>query len=113
MSTDPLYQELVRLREALETHNYNYYVLDNPRIPDAEYDRMFRRLQNLEQQNPAWQSSHSPTQRVGASARGSLPEVDHEVAMLSLDNAFDENELRAFQERVQERAEVQGDLHWC
>src|SRR5690554_1495300 len=113
MSTDPLYQELIRLREALETHNYNYYVLDNPSIPDAEYDRMFRRLQEIEQQNPAWQSDQSPSQRVGALARGHLPEVAHEVPMLSLDNAFDDTELKAFQERVQERLGNSGDLQWC
>lgn len=113
MSTDSLYQELVRLREALENHNYNYYVLDNPSIPDAEYDRMFRRLQEIEQQQPEWQSAQSPSQRVGALARGHLPEVAHEVPMLSLDNAFNEDELTAFQQRVQERTGVTGDLQWC
>lgn len=113
MSTDPLYQELVRLREALENHNYNYYVLDTPSIPDVEYDRMFRRLQEIEQQQPEWQSAQSPSQRVGALARGHLPEVAHEVPMLSLDNAFDEDELLAFQQRVKERAGVSGDLQWC
>ncbi|HLV47978.1 MAG TPA: NAD-dependent DNA ligase LigA [Aliidiomarina sp.] len=113
MSTDPLHEELIRLREALETHNYNYYVLDNSSIPDVEYDRMFRRVQEIEQQKPEWQSTSSPSQRVGALARGNLPEVEHEVPMLSLDNAFDANELTAFQERVQERSETVGDLHWC
>lgn len=113
MSTDPLYQELLRLREALDTHNYNYYVLDAPSIPDVEYDRQFRRLQEIEQAHPEWQSADSPSQRVGAAAHGYLPEVQHAVPMLSLDNAFDHAELHAFQQRVQERGGVSGDIAWC
>ncbi|HEY3487285.1 MAG TPA: NAD-dependent DNA ligase LigA, partial [Gammaproteobacteria bacterium] len=79
--------EIKRLRQELETHNYHYYVLDAPRIPDAEYDRLFRRLQELETQYPAAITPDSPTQRVGGMPLPEFAEVRHEVPMLSLANA--------------------------
>lgn len=113
MSNELLQHELRHLRETLEAHNYAYYVLDTPSIPDAEYDRLFRRLQEIEQAHPSWRTADSPSQRVGAVVAGNLPEVQHEVPMLSLDNAFDQEELQAFQQRVQERLETSKPLHWC
>jgi len=93
------------LREAINEHNYRYYVLDDPRISDAEYDRLFRELQELESQHPELVTGDSPTQRVGAKPAEGFAEVRHEIPMLSLDNAFDEVEMRAFDRRVCERLE--------
>ncbi len=90
------------LREAIELHNYRYYVLDAPEIPDAEYDRLFRELQQLELQYPELLTADSPTQRVGGAPLPEFEEVQHAVPMLSLNNAFDEDEVRAFDRRVHE-----------
>ncbi|MGO1462944.1 MAG: NAD-dependent DNA ligase LigA [Marinobacter sp.] len=91
------------LRSALDEHNYRYYVLDDPGIPDAEYDRLFRELQKLEADYPELVSNDSPTRRVGSRTETSFEEVVHRLPMLSLDNAFNEDELRDFDRRVQER----------
>ena len=91
------------LRREIEHHNYRYYVLDDPSIPDAEYDRLFQELLQLEARHPDWVSANSPTQRVGASPLAEFPEVAHEIPMLSLGNSFDADELRAFDRRVRER----------
>ena len=87
------------LREQLERANHAYYVLDNPDIPDAEYDRMFRELQALEAAHPALQSPDSPTQRVGASPSTALAKHTHLRPMMSLANAFDSGELTAWEDR--------------
>ncbi len=89
-----------RLREEVNHHNYRYYVLDDPQIPDAEYDRLFRELQDLEAQYPSLVTPDSPTQRVGAPPLEAFAQVRHEVPMLSLDNAFSEQEVREFDRRV-------------
>jgi DNA ligase (NAD+) len=91
------------LREQLNHHNYRYYVLDDPEVPDAEYDRLFRELQALEERYPALVSSDSPTQRVGAKPLAAFAEVQHVVPMLSLGNAFDDTEVLAFGRRVSEK----------
>jgi DNA ligase (NAD+) len=101
-----------QLREELERHNYAYYVLDAPTIPDAEWDAMFRELQALEARYPALATPDSPTQRVGGPPRADLPEVRHAVPMLSLNNAFSDEEVIAFDERVREalaKANLGGD----
>ncbi|RTQ98563.1 NAD-dependent DNA ligase LigA [Halomonas nitroreducens] len=104
---DPSTQdEAARLRAELEDANYRYYVLDEPRMTDADYDRRLRRLQELEAQHPELVTPDSPTQRVGAAPAEGFPEVQHAVPMLSLDNAFDEDELEAFVRRVAERLEA-------
>ena len=90
------------LREQVNYHNYRYYVLDDPEIPDAEYDRLFRELQTLEQQYPELITADSPTQRVGAAPLKEFGEVSHAIPMLSLGNAFDEEEVQAFNRRVAE-----------
>ena len=77
-----------RLRNEINQHNYRYYTLDEPSIPDAEYDRLMRTLQNLEQQHPELISADSPTQRVGAQPLTEFEEVQHDIPMLSLDNAM-------------------------
>jgi len=93
------------LRRQIEHHNYRYYVLDDPEVPDAEYDRLMRELQDLEARFPELVTTESPTQRVGAPPLEGFTEVEHQVPMLSLDNAFDEADIRAFDRRVRERLE--------
>ncbi len=91
------------LRQAINEHNYRYYVLDEPQVPDAEYDRLFRELQKLEADNPELITEDSPTRRVGVNAETSFEEVVHRIPMLSLDNAFSDEELQDFDRRVRDR----------
>ncbi|MCK0165347.1 NAD-dependent DNA ligase LigA [Marinobacter sp. S6332] len=100
------------LRSALDEHNYRYYVLDDPGIPDAEYDRLFRELQMLEMEHPELASDDSPTRRVGSSAETSFEEVVHRLPMLSLDNAFNADELRDFDRRVRERLNTSSEVEY-
>jgi len=90
------------LREELERHNYLYYVLDTPSIPDAEYDRLFRELQQLESQYPELLTPDSPTQRVGAAPLAEFAQVQHLTPMLSLGNAFADEDVAAFDRRARE-----------
>lgn len=90
------------LRTAIELHNYRYYVLDNPTLPDAEYDRMFRELQQLEHDHPRLITNTSPTQRIGAAPVATFSQITHRLPMLSLNNAFDAAEVEAFDRRVRE-----------
>ncbi len=103
MPSAEIEREVESLRASLENWNYQYYVLDQPTVPDADYDRALRRLQELEAQHPELLRPDSPTQRVGAQALSEFTQVAHEVPMLSLDNAFDAQELRDFDRRVRER----------
>lgn len=96
-------REIARLREQINYHNYRYYVLDAPEIPDAEYDRLLRRLQQLEESHPELVTPDSPTQRVGAKPLDKFAEVRHEVPMLSLNNAFSREEAADFDRRARER----------
>ncbi|WP_129141953.1 NAD-dependent DNA ligase LigA [Modicisalibacter coralii] len=106
--------EVTRLRTELDDANYRYYVLDDPELTDADYDRKLRRLQEIEAQYPDLVTPDSPTQRVGAAPADGFPEVEHAVPMLSLDNAFDEDEIVAFVERVNDRLERgDDDLAFC
>lgn len=98
-----LLNEVVQLRTMIDQHNYRYYVQDDPSVPDAEYDRLFQRLKQIEQEYPELTTPDSPTQRVGSKPISSFDEVKHERAMLSLDNAFSEEDLRDFDRRVRER----------
>ncbi len=93
-----------QLREQLEDANYRYYVLDDPQIADAEYDALLRELIDLEDRYPELRTPDSPTQRVGAAPSQQFPPFVHERPMLSLGNAFDQAELRAFDERVRKLA---------
>jgi DNA ligase (NAD+) len=101
-----LAQRAMALREQIDYHNYRYYVLDDPEIPDAEFDKLFRELQQLEQDYPALITSDSPTQRVGAAPLTEFGEIKHVVPMLSLDNAFSDDEVRAFDRRIREGLKV-------
>ena len=91
-----------RLRDEIRHHEYLYYVKDQPEISDAEYDALMRQLQAIEQENPELLTPDSPTQRVGGKAREGFRKVPHSSAMLSLDNALNEEELAAFDRRVRE-----------
>lgn len=98
-----LEQEVGLLRDQIDAHNHRYYVLDDPDIPDAEYDRLMRRLQALEEANPELIVASSPTQRVGGAPLEGFGEVEHLVPMLSLGNVFSEEELEAFDKRLCDR----------
>ncbi|MCL7944819.1 NAD-dependent DNA ligase LigA [Marinobacter sp. ATCH36] len=100
------------LREILTEHNYQYYVLDDPRVPDAEYDRLFRELQELEAKFPDVVTPDSPTRRVGAQGETTFEEVVHRIPMLSLDNAFREEELKDFDRRVRDRLKTTEDIEY-
>ncbi|WP_305816202.1 NAD-dependent DNA ligase LigA [Photobacterium leiognathi] len=112
MSID-LQQELFTLREQLDYHGHRYYVEDNPEIPDAEYDRMMQQLLKIEAEHPEWVTVDSPSQRVGGTALEGFTQVKHEIAMLSLDNAFNDDDLRAFQKRLQDRLLSGSELSYC
>lgn len=101
-------QRILALRAELDEHNYRYYVLDEPSVPDAEYDRLFRELQALEAEHPELVTPDSPTQRVGGEALSAFGEVRHEVPMLSLGNAFEEEDLLAFDRSVQSGLGLSG-----
>jgi DNA ligase (NAD+) len=98
--------KIQRLREQINQHNYRYYVLDDPSVPDAEYDRLFRELQALEQANPSLITDDSPTQRVGGEALTAFRKVTHQVPMLSLANAFTREELEDFDRRVRQKLKL-------
>jgi DNA ligase (NAD+) len=97
-----------KLREAIERHNRLYYVEDSPEITDAEYDALFRELQALEAEHPELRSADSPTQRIGAAPLAHFGEVRHRTPMLSIANAFDEDEVRAFDKRVSQAVGAQA-----
>jgi DNA ligase (NAD+) len=97
------------LRDQIRQHNYRYHVLDDPEIPDAEYDRLVRELQALEHDHPGLISPDSPTQRVGDAPVQAFGTVEHRLPMLSLDNAFSEDELRDFHRRVVDRLGWDGE----
>src|SRR5690554_6868294 len=102
---------LAALRSEIDAHNYRYYVLDEPTIPDAEYDRLFRELRALESEHPELVTPESPTQRVGGAALAAFGQVRHEVPMLSLGNAFEEQDLIDFDRRAREGLDIPvGDL---
>jgi DNA ligase (NAD+) len=97
---DRVSARIADLRQKIEYHNYRYYVLDAPEISDAEYDRMFRELLTLEKAHPELAAADSPTQRVGLEPVDRFRKVAHQTPMLSLANAFSEQELQAFHKRV-------------
>lgn len=99
-------EEAERLRAEINRHNYLYHALDAPEISDAEFDRMFRRLKEIESQYEELITSDSPTQRVGATPLTAFAQVRHEIPMLSLENAFGEDDLRDFDRRVKGRLET-------
>lgn len=96
----PTDAEVAELREKINRYNYQYYVLDDPSVPDAEYDRLFQSLIKLEEAHPELITAESPTQRVGAKPLEQFKQIEHKMPMLSLDNAFSNEELEHFNQRV-------------
>src|SRR5690625_71963 len=103
MNEQKVKKKIEELINKINKYDYEYYVLDQPTISDAEYDRLFRELEILEEKYPQFQNAYSPTQRVGAQPLDHFEKVEHVVPMLSLSNAFNVEELRAFDERVREK----------
>jgi DNA ligase (NAD+) len=101
------------LRALLHHHSYRYYVLDRPEISDAEYDRLFNELKDLESAHPELVTPDSPTQRVGGAVAESFASVQHRVAMLSLDNAYNADEIREFEARLQRALPGEGITYVC
>ena len=105
-------QQAAELRRQIEYHNYRYYILDDPEIPDADWDRLLAELKVLETNFPDLVTPDSPTQRVGAAPADEFAEVRHRVPMLSLDNAFSDDDLRAFDRRLRERLERDTEVDY-
>jgi DNA ligase (NAD+) len=112
MASSPA-QEIAELRQEIDRHNYRYHVLDDPLISDADYDRLFRRLVELEKQHPALATLDSPTQRVGAPPQARFSTVEHTWPMLSLNNVTDADELREFEERIQRFLKLDGAVEYA
>ena len=110
-AADPA-RRAAELREQITYHDRRYYVLDDPEISDAEYDELLVELQELESRHPELIVPDSPTQRVGGALESGFPEVRHRLPMLSLNNGFGEEDLRAFDRRVRERLETQGEIDY-
>ena len=104
---------VARLREDIARHDHAYYVLDQPTIPDAEYDRLFRELRELEAAHPELQSADSPTMRVGGKPLAAFGQVAHRVPMLSLNNAFSLDDIAAFDRRCREGLEIDAVAYAC
>ncbi|WLR51107.1 NAD-dependent DNA ligase LigA [Bacillus tianshenii] len=102
MTREEAVQQIDQLREQLNQYNYEYYVLDKPSVPDAEYDRLMQELIKLEEQFPELQTADSPSQRVGGEPLDAFEKVQHQTPMLSLGNAFNEEDLRDFDRRVRQ-----------
>jgi DNA ligase (NAD+) len=113
LPSDSAAENIQSLRNHINEHNHKYYVLDEPSIPDAEYDRLMRELQALEDANPELITSDSPTQRVGGAPLAGFTEVQHERPMLSLDNAMNADEFAAFYQRVQDRLKTDEPLEFA
>lgn len=106
-------QRIKQLQQLLSRYNREYYELDEPSVPDSEYDALFRELQQLEREYPDLASSNSPTQKVGSKPLDKFETVEHEVPMLSLDNAFDADEFAAFAQRVNDRLDSSKNITYC
>ncbi|MCU7931300.1 MAG: NAD-dependent DNA ligase LigA [Candidatus Thiodiazotropha sp. (ex Codakia rugifera)] len=108
-TTAAVVERIETLRNEINYHSRQYYVFDEPVISDTEYDRLFRELQDLESEYPQFIIADSPTQRVGDTPLASFNEVSHSLPMLSLDNAFGEEEMGEFERRIRDRLKLDGD----
>lgn len=113
MPNDSIIKKIAQLKKKINEHNYRYHILDEPLISDAAYDKLFRELEDLEKQHPKLISDDSPTQRVGSTPLTSFQQIQHTIPMLSLDNAFSEKEVFAFNKRLQERLHTQQDIEYA
>ena len=110
MNKQQAQKRIEELREQTRYHNYRYYVLDEPVVSDAEYDRLFQELQKLEDQHPELTTPDSPTQRVGAAPREELGTIQHSIPMLSLQSVYEEEDFRHFLRTVTEEASGAADF---
>lgn len=106
-------QQVATLCEQINSYNHQYYVLDEPTVPDAHYDRLMRELQALELAHPSLKQADSPTQKVGGEALKSFTQVEHQIAMLSLDNVFSEDEWQAFVKRITDKLSDKQAIAFC
>ena len=97
------------LHELLNRYSYEYYVQDNPSVPDSEYDKLLHELIDIETTHPEYRTEDSPTVRVGGSAQSTFEKVQHDTPMLSLGNAFNEEDLRKFDQRIRDNI---GDVEY-
>ena len=111
--TESVKQQLQHLRQLLDDYNYQYYVLDDPTVPDVEYDRRMKELLALEAAHPQLVTADSPSRRVGGKALTAFRQVQHEVPMLSLDNVFDKDQLQDFDRRIRERLQREAPLQYA
>ena len=107
-----LRRRVLQLRAEIEHHDYRYHVLDDPEIPDAQYDRLMAELRELELKHPELVVPESPTQRVGGKPVAEFAEVRHRIPMLSLDNAFTREDVEAFDRRIRERLESNDEVQY-
>ena len=112
MNKENIKQRIEYLRSEIEHHNYKYYVENNPEISDGEFDRLLRELQKLEQENPEFITSDSPTQRIGEKPVEGFKTIKREIPMLSLENAYSPEEFLAFDARVKKALGVTGDIEY-
>ncbi len=112
MANSKATQRAAELRDKLDQHDYRYYVLNEPSVPDAEYDRLMKELRDIEAAHPELVTPDSPTQRVSGAAASEFGEVQHLVPMLSLDNGFSEEDLRGFDRKVRERLGTEGPIDY-
>ena len=105
-------EEIEKLRELINYHDYRYYVLDNPEISDEEYDKLFKRLKELEEKYPQYITPDSPTQRVGGKPLEKFGTLPHKSPMLSLDNVFEEEEMREFDAKIKRFLNSNEDLEY-
>ncbi|MDG2394555.1 MAG: NAD-dependent DNA ligase LigA, partial [Thalassotalea sp.] len=106
-------QQVATLCDQINSYNHQYYVLDEPTVPDAHYDRLMRELQALELAHPSLKQADSPTQKVGGEALKSFTQVEHQIAMLSLDNVFSEDEWQAFVKRITDKLSDKQAIAFC
>lgn len=111
--SNTLIKKIAELKKKINEHNYRYHILDEPLISDAHYDQLFRELEDLEKQHPELISDDSPTQRVGNTPLTSFQQVQHAVPMLSLENAFSDKEVFAFNKRIQERLHTEKEIEYA
>ncbi|WP_293749251.1 NAD-dependent DNA ligase LigA [uncultured Paraglaciecola sp.] len=111
-ASQDIIKQLALIKTTIAEYNYQYYVLDNPSVPDAEYDRQMQALQSIEQEYPELLTDDSPSQKVGDIPLPEFKQVEHEVPMLSLDNAFDRDSFLAFEKRMQDRIKDDSEISY-
>lgn len=112
-ATTHLQEQITKLHQQINQYNHQYYVLDEPSVPDAEYDRLMRELLTIEQEHPSLKTIDSPSQKVGGQPLKAFTQVTHQVPMLSLDNVFSIDEWQAFIKRIQDRLASDQNIVIC